>query len=113
MAVLGVAKGGETTVFRLHGFGALGPFSTDQHLATLGATLHAESDDIVASSSNSDATDKFYRKDFASATVLDPLRKRAHESGDPCHPVHHVFACGRSTRKRTVHEPQPVRDRPQ
>ena len=48
-----------------------------------------------------------------SCTVLDPLRKRAHESGDPSHPVHHVFACGRSTCKRTVHEPQTVRDRPQ
>ena len=39
---------------------ALGPFSSDQCLATLRAIFHAGSDETIASSSNSDAT-----KDFA------------------------------------------------
>ena len=42
------------SVFRLHGFGALGPFATAQHLAIPHAVIHGESDDTVASSMNSE-----------------------------------------------------------
>ena len=33
------------TVFRLYGFGALGPFATDQHLTILHAVINVESED--------------------------------------------------------------------
>ena len=63
----GTARIGVRPVFGLHGFGALVPFATDRHLATLRAVIHGESDDTVTSSTNSGTTDKFYREDSASA----------------------------------------------
>ena len=53
------------TVFGLHGFGALETFATDRHLAIVRAVIHGESDDAVASSMNSETTEKFYRGDSA------------------------------------------------
>ena len=46
---------------------ALGPFATDRHLAILRAVIQGESDDVVASSMNSETTEKLYRKYSACA----------------------------------------------
>ena len=54
-------------VFRLPGFGALGPFAIAQHLAILRAVIHGESDDTVASAMNSEIIEKLYRADSACA----------------------------------------------
>ena len=54
-------------VFRIHGFGALGPFAIAQHLAILRAVIHGVSDDAVASSMNSETIEKLYRKDSVCA----------------------------------------------
>ena len=67
-----VVRRGGITVFRLHGFGALGPFAIDQQLATLRVILHGESGDTVASSMNSGTTGR------AMSTVLGHLRKVLH-----------------------------------
>ena len=49
MVHLDFARRGGMTVFRLHGFGALGPLVTDQHLTLLHAVIHGESGGTVGS----------------------------------------------------------------
>ena len=62
------------TVLRHHGFGELGPFAIGQHLAIPRAVIHGESDDAVASSKNSETTEKFYREDSACAAQCTLFR---------------------------------------
>ena len=68
------------TVFRLHGFGVLVPSAIAQHLAILRAVIHGESEEIVASSMNSET--KFYHCRFrlcrAMSRVVGTLRKVHH-----------------------------------
>ena len=63
-------RGIGVTVFGHRGYGARGPFATDQHLTihtSFRAIIQIESDDTVASSMNNDTAENFDRQDCACA----------------------------------------------
>merc|ERR1712048_31581 len=81
---LWLASRDEVAILELHRFGTLrAEFSTDDNLATLGAVLHYETNDTIASAAYCKTTDEFVAERFGlchgtRSTILDAFSEEFH-----------------------------------